>query len=72
MHILGECEVGSEVGSCSHPGSGEVASAGWSGLLKQRDPRPVGMGRTMQTQGGQQGSWAEVAVIGDCRQQRQG
>lgn len=41
------------------------------GSGKQRDPRPVGMGRTMQTGEGSRRR-AEVAVLGGCRQQRQG
>lgn len=39
----------------------------------QRDPRPVQVWEaTMQTQGGQQGSWVVVAVIEVAGQQRQG
>ena len=32
MHILSQCEVGSEVGSCSHPGLGEVMLPTLGGL----------------------------------------
>lgn len=70
MHILGECEVGSEVGSCPAQIRDVMLPVLGGQLLKQRDPRPVGMGRTMQTQEGSKEAGAEVAVIGGCRQQR--